>query len=217
VGVLATIGRPEEATTQPALKQPSVSQPIQSPSPKFDITERHIPEQSWNDHANYFAALEDDDDETVAASNVSERYLDEANIDMESEIPTKHDETPTHILHTTTPRCDPNYEKPEQTNKMVTPVFLPNSRWAENEWQSIVTQQELQELPNAGTIFNSTRPKHAVEYAISDSGATGHFLVQGAPVANLEIAEKPITSTLHNGRTIQSTHTCNLDIPWLPN
>ena len=55
-GVLATIGRPEEATTQPALKRPSVLQPIQSPSPKFEITGRHIPEQPWNDHANYFAA-----------------------------------------------------------------------------------------------------------------------------------------------------------------
>ncbi len=99
-------------------------------------------------------------------------------------------------------------------NKMVTPVFLPNSRWAKNAWNSIVTQQELQELPNAGTIINTTRLKHAVEYAISDSGATGYFLVQGAPVANMEIAEKPITITLTNGRTIQSTHTCNLDIHW---
>ena len=40
--------------------------------------------------------------------------------------------------------------------------------------------------------------------------------MEGAPVANLKIAEKPITITLPNGRTIQSTHTRNLDIPWLP-
>ena len=79
-----------------------------------------------------------------------------------------------------------------------------------------MTQQELQELPNAGTIFDTTRLKYAVEYAILDSGATWHFLVQGAPVANLEITEKPITITLPNGHTIQSMHTCNLDIPWLP-
>ena len=203
--------------TQPVLKRPIVLQPIQSPSPKFEITGRHIPEQPWSNHANYFAALEDDDDETVAAYNVNEGYLNEANFGMENVIPTKHNETPAHILHTTIPRCDPNCEKREQINKMVKPYFLPNSRWAKNAWQSIVTQQELQELPNAGTIFNTTRLKHAVEYAISDSGATGHFLVQGAPVANLEIAEKPITITLPIGRTIQSTHTCNLDIPWLPN
>jgi len=120
--------------------------------------------------------LEDDDDETtVAASNVNKGYFDEDDIGMESGIPAKQDEKPSHILHTTTPRCDQNCEKPEQTSKMVIPVFLPNSRWAENSWNSIVTQQELQELPNAGTIFNSTRLRHAVEYAISDSGATGHF------------------------------------------
>ena len=77
-------------------------------------------------------------------------------------------------------------------------------------------QQELQELTNAGTSFNTTRLKYALEYAILDSGATGYFLVKGAPVANLKLAEKPITITLSNGRTIQSTHTCNLDIPWLP-
>ena len=60
-------------------------------------------------------------------------------------------------------------------------------------------------------MFNTTRLKHAVEYAISDSVATGHCLVEGAPVANLKIAALP------NSRTIQSTHTCNLDISWLPN
>ena len=82
-GVLATIGRQDDATTQPAFKRPSVSQPIQRPSPKFEITQKHIPEQPWSDHANYFAALEDDDDETVAASNVNEGYLNEANFGME--------------------------------------------------------------------------------------------------------------------------------------
>ena len=93
----------------------------------------------------------------------------------------------------------PKNEKPDQVNNMVTPVFLPNSRWAKCAWNSIVSQHELQELPNAGTILNTTRLKHAVEYAISDSGATGHFLVEGAPVANLKVVKKPITITLPNG------------------
>ena len=71
-GVLATNGCPEAAATQPVSKRPVVSQSIQSPSPKFEISGRHIPEQPWNDHTNYFAALEDDDDETMVASNISE-------------------------------------------------------------------------------------------------------------------------------------------------
>ena len=87
VGVLTTNGRPEEVTTQPVFKRPSVSQPIQSPSPKFEITGMHFPEQPWN--TNSFAALEDDDDETVAASNVNKGYFDEDDIGMESGIPTK--------------------------------------------------------------------------------------------------------------------------------
>mgnify|MGYP007004165810 FL=1 len=54
-----------------------------------------------------------------------------------------------------------------------------------------------------------------VAWAISDSGATGHFVVEGAPVINKQPATNPITITLPSGSTIQSTHTCNLDIPWL--
>jgi len=55
-----------------------------------------------------------------------------------------------------------------------------------------------------------------VKHAISDSGATGHLLVENAPATNICPASKPITITLHNGKTIKSTHTCDLDIPWIP-
>ena len=51
---------------------------------------------------------------------------------------------------------------------------------------------------------------------MSDSVATGYFLVEGAPVKNKQIASNPICIKLTNVRYIQSTHTCNLDIPWIP-
>jgi hypothetical protein len=51
--------------------------------------------------------------------------------------------------------------------------------------------------------------------ALSDSGATSHFLVEGAHAINIQPDPDPITVTLPDGRTIQSTHTCNLDIPWI--
>ncbi len=51
---------------------------------------------------------------------------------------------------------------------------------------------------------------------ISDSGATGHFLVADAPVTNKRIAKNPIKITLPDGNIISSSHTCNLNIPWLP-
>ena len=101
---------------QPVIKRPVVLQPIRSPSPKFEINGKHIPDQPWNDHANYSAALEDDDDETVAASNVSEGYFGEDDIGMETGIPTNQDQKPVHILNMSIPNCFPKCEKPEQVN-----------------------------------------------------------------------------------------------------
>jgi len=42
--------------------------------------------------------------------------------------------------------------------------------------------------------------------ALSDSGATGHFLIEGAHAINIQPDPDPITVTLPDGRTIQSTH-----------
>ena len=59
-------------------------------------------------------------------------------------------------------------------------------------------------------------PQHkATATALSDSGATSHFLVEGAQVTNKRITVQPITITLPDGNTLQSTHTCNVDIPWI--
>jgi hypothetical protein len=60
-------------------------------------------------------------------------------------------------------------------------------------------------------------PPQTITMGISDSGATGHFLQADAPVTNKQIATTPIRITLPDGNKIQSSHTCNLDIPWLPN
>ena len=54
------------------------------------------------------------------------------------------------------------------------------------------------------------------DFAILDSGATAHFMVKGAPVINKQVALNPLHIKLPNGAIIQSTHTCNLNIPWLP-
>ncbi len=51
--------------------------------------------------------------------------------------------------------------------------------------------------------------------AISDTGATGHFLTTDAPVCNKQIAANPISILLPNGATLRSTHTCELAIPGL--
>eukprot|EP00804_Cyclotella_cryptica_P001099 CCRYP_008385-RA/>CCRYP_008385-RA protein AED:0.18 eAED:0.13 QI:0/0/0/1/0.4/0.16/6/0/1406 len=71
----------------------------------------------------------------------------------------------------------------------------------------------LQAIPCTVTQPATTRHLH---YAIFDSGATAHFLVDSAHVVNRHPALKPLTIRLPNGKHIVSTHTCNLDLPWLP-
>ena len=54
------------------------------------------------------------------------------------------------------------------------------------------------------------------EWAILDSGATSHFLVTGAPTSGMTIATNPISVTIPDGSQVQSTHTCTVAIPELP-
>ena len=56
----------------------------------------------------------------------------------------------------------------------------------------------------------------ALNTAIADAGATAHFLLPGAPVTNVQPTQHPLTINLPDGGTIKSTHTCLLDMPWLP-
>ena len=82
-------------------------------------------------------------------------------------------------------------------------------------WITIIQQKGIQNLANSSLLLNHQRISNIV-HAISDSGATAHFIVKGAPVTNLKKATFPLRITLPNGGIIYSTRTCNLDIPWLP-
>ena len=66
-------------------------------------------------------------------------------------------------------------------------------------------------------MTDTSRLIKAVHYAIFDSSSTGNFLIEDEPVVNKWVALNLVSVTLSNGKTIASTHTCNLDIPWLPN
>ena len=80
-----------------------------------------------------------------------------------------------------------------------------------NDDDTVVISNKAQKTPN------TNNDSIATEYAISDSGATGNFLLEGAPVKNVQVADNPIRTTLPNGKSMTSTQTYNLDIPWLPN
>ena len=64
-------------------------------------------------------------------------------------------------------------------------------------------------------FLDAAKIARAMMHVISDSGATGYFLVRSANATNLQPTNNPIHTTLPNGKTIYSTHTCNLNIPWL--
>ena len=51
---------------------------------------------------------------------------------------------------------------------------------------------------------------------ISDSGASGHFVLENALAVNKQVAVNAIAIKLPDEKLIYSTRTANLDIPWLP-
>jgi len=65
-------------------------------------------------------------------------------------------------------------------------------------------------------LMNTAKIKIAVDMAIADAGATAHFAIPGAPVINKKIATTPLIINLPDGEQLQSSHTCELNIPWLP-
>ena len=83
-------------------------------------------------------------------------------------------------------------------------------------WRKTIFENNLNDLPNADTCFNTGRIKIAVDMAVADAGATGHFVLPGTPVIDVLPTSNPISINLPDGSVIKSTHTCRINIPWLP-
>ena len=66
------------------------------------------------------------------------------------------------------------------------------------------------------TSYTTAQLKIAKNMAVADAGATGHFVLPGTHVTNIKIARHPLKINLPDGDCLTSTHTCMLDIPWLP-
>jgi hypothetical protein len=56
----------------------------------------------------------------------------------------------------------------------------------------------------------------AYNLAITDTGATSIFIMEGVKVANKHVAVKPLTIHLPDGKKILLTHICDINIPGLP-
>ena len=52
--------------------------------------------------------------------------------------------------------------------------------------------------------------------SIADSGASSHFVTINAPIVNKTIAKQPLAITTAGGAVIYSSHTGDLDLPYLP-
>jgi len=177
------------------------------------------------DH-NYYQALniqidDDDDEATVVTSNKScdkeystgtyntnECTSDATKASMPIGITTKDINPVSRSRNDSSPsRVSPFKKRPFE-----------NLKTRQQAWQHIIQVNNLQQLPTSDIIFNNERviKQVKIEYALSDSGASGHFLVEGAPVTRKKVAKNPISILLPDGSTVKSTHTCHLDIPWLP-
>ena len=92
----------------------------------------------------------------------------------------------------------------------------PQARSRQELWMNMVRYNNLSQSPHSHMLIGTKRLLTLVEYTLSDSGASSHFLVEGSAVVNVRAAEFPIAIKLPDGSIIDSMHTCNLDIPWLP-
>ncbi len=74
----------------------------------------------------------------------------------------------------------------------------------------------------ARRMFGNPMPQYlntlmiAASQAITDTGATSIFVMEGVDVKNKRPATKPLTINLPDGRQVRSTYICDINIPGLP-
>eukprot|EP00804_Cyclotella_cryptica_P014650 CCRYP_012669-RA/>CCRYP_012669-RA protein AED:0.66 eAED:0.28 QI:0/0/0/0.66/0/0.33/3/0/1062 len=78
------------------------------------------------------------------------------------------------------------------------------------------TDDDISSDTTTHTIHQLGTTQTPRDFAILNSGATAHFLIQGVNVLNQKPSTQPLQIKLPDGSFITSTHTCNLNIPWLP-
>ena len=181
--------------------------PTQQCSKYEDTLQRFVPPRQPFGESNYFACLGADeelnddgiecnifpdcsDDKTVCVSNTT-CGSDDVTMKMEEDNSTYAGKL-SPLITNVADFCNP------------APLPTPTQLTA---GQAIVQANNLRELPMAAKISNTPKPKRAVHWDFSDSGATGQFLVEGAPVFNKQPPKSPIKFTLLNEKTIKSTHT----------
>ena len=93
----------------------------------------------------------------------------------------------------------------------------PRAKSRQEVWMNMVREGNLSQSPNSHIMFNTKRLVILVDYTLSDSGILSYFLVEGSAVVHVSVSKFPMAIKLPDGSIMYSTHTCNLDIPWIPN
>ena len=65
-------------------------------------------------------------------------------------------------------------------------------------------------------MLNASNIKIAVDMAVADSGAKVNFIIPGTKVSDMKISQKNLTINLPDGNQLESTHTCEINVPRLP-
>ena len=86
-----------------------------------------------------------------------------------------------------------------------------------HQQSTTIHQKDLNETPQHTENVTTAQLKIAKNMAVTDAGATGHFVLPGTPVTNINIARHPLKINLPDGGCLTLTHTCTLDITWLSN
>ena len=84
-------------------------------------------------------------------------------------------------------------------------------------WQTGAGIRNINKLNNEFCKNTSPcTPPTSTDYAITDSGCTGHFLLIHSPTTNKRKATNPLHICMPDGHIIQSSHTCQLNLSMLP-
>ena len=65
--------------------------------------------------------------------------------------------------------------------------------------KNTIPDDNLCDLPNTATCSNTGIIKIAVQMAVADTGATGHFVLSGTPVIDVLPLTSPISVNLPDG------------------
>ena len=109
-----------------------------------------------------------------------------------SELEYRLDDDATVVIDNTTSDTETEIEERIPANS----GHIPTATNLRQAWKHILQANNIHNHLNAEQMLNTTKIQRAVELAISDLGATGHFIVEGAPIVNKQIAQFPIAIKL---------------------